>query len=247
MKYRDLIFDLYGTLVDIHTDSTLPEVWEKLAIFYGFYGAHYTGEELRKTFREITAELNVHAGQAYECFPELQFEEIFKALFEKKGIYEDRDELALHAAQVFRILSMEYLKLYPGVKEALKALKKDGHRLWLLTNAQRAFTAYELRALDLEACFDGIYISSDYGCRKPDRRFFEALIDGRGLKTTECLMIGNDMTNDIKGAANMGIDTMYIHSNLSPRADEKGTQNYWMEGADWNEILKELQKICKSE
>ena len=27
MKYTDLIFDLYGTLVDIHTDQTKEEVW----------------------------------------------------------------------------------------------------------------------------------------------------------------------------------------------------------------------------
>ncbi len=33
--YRNCIFDLYGTLVDIHTDEVKPELWEKLALFYG--------------------------------------------------------------------------------------------------------------------------------------------------------------------------------------------------------------------
>ena len=49
MKYRDLIFDLYGTLVDIHTEES-AEVWEKCAIFFGFYGAKYTGKELKAAF-----------------------------------------------------------------------------------------------------------------------------------------------------------------------------------------------------
>ena len=31
MKYTDLIFDLYGTLVDIHTEASAP-VWEKPAL-----------------------------------------------------------------------------------------------------------------------------------------------------------------------------------------------------------------------
>lgn len=35
MDYDTYVFDLYGTLVDIHTDEELPMVWEKLALFYG--------------------------------------------------------------------------------------------------------------------------------------------------------------------------------------------------------------------
>ena len=41
MRYTDLIFDLYGTLVDIHTEET-ETVWEKTSILFGFYGADYT-------------------------------------------------------------------------------------------------------------------------------------------------------------------------------------------------------------
>ena len=47
MVYTDLVFDLYGTLVDIHTEEN-DLVWEKTAIFFGFYGAHYSGPELKE-------------------------------------------------------------------------------------------------------------------------------------------------------------------------------------------------------
>ena len=50
MKYTDLIFDLYGTLVDTHTEEGL-DTWERTAIYYGFYGAHYTGQELKNAFQ----------------------------------------------------------------------------------------------------------------------------------------------------------------------------------------------------
>lgn len=50
MTYTDLIFDLYGTLVDIHTEED-DTVWEKTAIYFGFYGAHYTGPELKQAFQ----------------------------------------------------------------------------------------------------------------------------------------------------------------------------------------------------
>ena len=45
LQITDLIFDLYGTLVDIHTDEN-ETVWEKTALYFGFYGAAYTGSEL---------------------------------------------------------------------------------------------------------------------------------------------------------------------------------------------------------
>ena len=35
MTYTDLIFDLYGTLVDIHTEES-AEVWEKTASTLAF-------------------------------------------------------------------------------------------------------------------------------------------------------------------------------------------------------------------
>ena len=37
--YDTCIFDLYGTLVDIRTDENKEELWEKLSLFYAFYGA----------------------------------------------------------------------------------------------------------------------------------------------------------------------------------------------------------------
>ena len=54
MTYRDLVFDLYGTLVDIHTEES-DIVWEKTAIYFGFYGAAYTGPELKRAFRSAMA------------------------------------------------------------------------------------------------------------------------------------------------------------------------------------------------
>ena len=77
MKYTDLIFDLYGTLVDIHTDEN-DLVWEKTALYFGFYGAHYDTDELQQAFREALAAREAKAGQSYECFPDIPFEEVIR-------------------------------------------------------------------------------------------------------------------------------------------------------------------------
>ena len=249
MKYTDLIFDLYGTLVDIHTEED-DTVWEKTAIFFGFYGAHYTGPGLKAAFRTAMSRREAQAGQSYEMFPDIPFELVMAELFRDRGITENADMLGIQAAQLFRISSIEYVKLYPHVLEALAMLRRKGYRLWLLSNAQRVFTAYELRHLGLGEQLDGIYISSDYRCRKPDIRFYQALLEEQGLNPETCLMIGNDRETDIAGAVNAGLDTLYMHTELTPRDQAEANpvlrpdvapencRHFEFEGDDWQELGK---------
>ena len=249
MKYTDLVFDLYGTLVDIHTEEN-SEVWERTAIYFGFYGARYTGAELKAAFEKSIAQREAVAGQSYECFPDIPFEEVMAELFRNEGITENAAELGRNAAQLFRILSIEYIRLYPGVLEALAFLRKKGFRLWLLSNAQAIFTAYELRHLGLGEQFDGIYLSSDYGCRKPDQRFYQALMDDRKLDVSRCLMIGNDRDTDIAGAKAAGMATLYMHTALTPSEQAEadpallpGTaaqdcRHFEYEGWDWDVLSR---------
>ena len=248
MKYTDLVFDLYGTLVDIHTEED-DRVWEKTAFYFGFYGASYTGPELKSAFQNAMRAREVKAGQSYECFPDLPFEETMADLFRAKGVTENADTLGINAAQLFRISSLDYIKLYPHALEALAKLRKAGYRLWLLSNAQAIFTAYELRLLGLGDQLDGIYLSSNYKCRKPDLRFYQALIDERHLDVSKTMMIGNDRQTDIAGAKAAGMATLYMHTDLTPRdqaeADEAKAigitdgREYEFEGDDW-ETLCEL-------
>lgn len=249
MRYTDLVFDLYGTLVDIHTEET-AEVWQKTAIFFGFYGARYTGEALCDAFRAAMAREEAKAGHAYECFPDIPCEGVFADLFRQKGVFENADLLGVQAAQLMRIASMEYIRLYPHALESLQRLKEAGCRLWLLSNAQRVFTAYELRYLGLQDSFDGIYISSDFKCRKPDLRFFRALLEEQALTPEHCLMIGNDRDTDIAGAMAAGMDTLYMHTGITPpdqaAADTsllpgkapQGSRHYEFEGSDWQALCE---------
>lgn len=251
MKYTDLIFDLYGTLLDIHTEEN-ESVWEKTAIYFGFYGASFTGQELKKSFKSLMKSYESNEGQNYECFPDIPFEEVMAQLFRAKGIEQNANTLGVNASQLFRILSIEYIKLYPNVIDALKLLRKKGYRLWLLSNAQRVFTEYELRYVGLLEQFDGIYISSDHRCRKPDERFFKALLNKQNLNPNTCLMIGNDRETDILGAKKLGISTLYMHTNLTPLNQACADLNllptnavtscshYEYEGSNWMELVKLL-------
>ncbi|MBR2422235.1 MAG: HAD family hydrolase [Oscillospiraceae bacterium] len=242
--YTDFIFDLYGTLVDVHTEES-PQVWEKTALYFGYYGAHYTAESLREAFEKEIRNRKAIAGQSYECFPDIPFHQVMADLFRAKGIWENADSLGVQAAQLFRICSTEYIRLYPEVLDSLRSLRQKGYRLWLLSNAQEVFTRYELYHLGLSDIFDAIYISSQFGYRKPDVRFFKALIEEQKLDPKTCLMIGNDRDTDIAGAKSAGLDTFYMHTALTPAhqapADPHNPMEF--EGDDWEQVIKILCKL----
>lgn len=250
MRYDTYVFDLYGTLVDIHTDEEKLEVWQKLALFYGYYHASYEPEELKGAFRRQIAEQEADMRRerqsalgrepdTHEAAPEIALEEVFLKLFRQKGVVAD-EELAIHAGQFFRILTTERLRLYEGAEELLNALKQAGGRLYLLSNAQRIFTEYELHALGIAPYFEDILISSSYGVKKPDRRFFQVLIDKHHIDASKAVMIGNDMDCDIRGAKQAGLSTFYVHSNLSPEWKGKPDADEMLLYMDMGEIRRRL-------
>ena len=62
---------------------------------------------------------------AHEASPEIHIEDVFEKLYEEKGVNPTK-ELPVHTGQFFRVMSTEYIKLYPGTKEMLKELKVAG-------------------------------------------------------------------------------------------------------------------------
>lgn len=250
MKYETYIFDLYGTLVDIHTEEEEKCVWEKLALFYGYYDAVYDAAELKRDFKRLVQEkenkmrrelphIASKKADAHEAFPEVPIEEIFLELFRQKGAAAD-ETLAIHAGQFFRILTTEYIRLYQGAEELLSSIKQAGGKLYLLSNAQRIFTEYELHTLGIAKYFDDIFISSSCGVKKPDSRFFEMLLKKHKIDTKSAVMIGNDAVSDIFGAKQAGLSTFYIHSNISPELTKEVEADDVLLRMDLAEVKKRL-------
>lgn len=210
---KNIIFDLYGTLIDTHTCEDDPAVWRQLCAYYARHGIIYTADGLRANYRKLVDAALQAQRQKGIRFPDIQILDVFAAL--------GTAETASEAAWEFRRASTEYIQLYDGVPEMLTALKSAGARLFVLSNAQRAFTYPELCELGIAAhYFDDISISSDFGAGKPDPAFYRQLLERNHLMPGESLMVGNDSVCDILAARRMGLHTCYVRSNLSPREDK---------------------------
>lgn len=237
--YKNYIFDLYGTLVDINTDEESFEFWYKLSLFYSFKGAKYTPEDLKITYDSKVKKLQESFTNT--IYPDFPLEKIFKELYEDKAVVPS-DELIEDTAHVFRTLSIKYLKLYDGAIELLRCLKESGKKIYLLSNAQRIFTSYEMRVLDIEKYFDDIFFSSDYNICKPEKTFFDALLTKHNINVNESIMIGNDSICDIDGAKSVGLSSLYIHSNLSPEITGHVDSTYTLMDMNLRNVIKTIIK-----
>ncbi|MBQ9262830.1 MAG: HAD family hydrolase [Clostridia bacterium] len=219
--YQHFIFDLYGTLADIHTDEEDPRLWEQLAWYLNFRGVPVHPDALQQDYLRLCGIYQNKKDTALIKHGvhgpgEMDIRKVWKKLLKKHGADASKEAIE-DICRLFRALSIRKLALFDGAAEVLHALREQRKSVFLLTNAQAVFTAPELRYLGIVDAFDGILISSDAGVKKPSPSFFDLLMKQHRLAPSECLMIGNDDLCDCRGAALCGIDSLYLQTEQSPR------------------------------
>jgi FMN phosphatase YigB (HAD superfamily) len=68
--------------------------------------------------------------------------------------------------------------------------------------------------------FDGVIVSGVVGVEKPDPRIFEETPRVSGMGRESAIHVGNDPTSDIRGAAEVGIDTVLVDCKSNLEAPE---------------------------
>lgn len=173
--------------------------------------------------------------EAAEKVAEPDLTEVFAELYHQKGAACDRAQARLTAV-MFRTISRSKLCLYDGVTDFLTKLREKGKGVYLLSNAQSDFTRPELDKLGLIPYFDGVFISSEEGVKKPSPQFFCRLLEKYGLDPATCVMVGNDETSDIAGAKAAGMDCLYIHTEISPAVNGEVNADYLVMDGDFHKV-----------
>jgi putative hydrolase of the HAD superfamily len=230
MTIKGLLFDLYGTLIDIETDEGMEETYRSISHFLNYHGIYLHRWEVKDRYYEIMKQQKEERDEKY---PEIDVEAIWNTLLRQEGmdISPACQELATTLAQLYRGISRKRLQLYPGVKEALDELRSE-YPLALVSDAQPCFAIPEIKAVGLEGYFEPVVISAYYGFRKPDPRLTEKALDSMKLLPSEVIYIGNDMYRDIYGAKRLGIKTIFFDSNQGQKSYEDVNPDYYIVGFD---------------
>lgn len=224
MTIKGIIFDLYGTLIDIDTDENLEEIYRGISHLLTYNGIDLTPQEVRSRYWEL---LKLQKTQSREEHHEMDVVAIWDAFLKNGGMTDEaaRRSLTVTLSQLFRGISRKRLLLYPEVKRILASLQPV-YRLALVSDAQVCFALPEIRAVGLKEYFDPVIISSNFGFRKPDTRLYQKALSSMNLDPSEAIFVGNDMYRDIFGAQRAGLKTIFFESNQGAKTHEGVTPDF---------------------
>jgi len=202
---RGLLFDLYGTLLEIGE----PVFQERLPRIEGISRRDWV------EFQRDTLLVRPYASR--EAFVE--------AIFERFGG---------GTAELTRILSglldRELASVAPvaGAKSVLSFLKRRGLRLALITNSASPYRE-PLDRLGLAELFDSVHFSCDAGARKPAETLYLEALRAIDLEADEAMMIGDSFANDVRAPETLGIRGLLVGTSARTRAVPRLADLGWLD------------------
>lgn len=96
--------------------------------------------------------------------------------------------------------------LYPDALPCLAALRAAGYRVGLAGNQNAALEEWTRASLPAD-----VYGSSaSWGVRKPDRRFFERVVEEAGADAGRVAYVGDRADNDVRPAVALGLVAVHL-------------------------------------
>lgn len=228
MKYKFLLFDADGTLLDFHKS-------EQMALLH--------------TFEKHKIPFNEHVKEVYEIINHdlwKRFEkgEIdkhtvlytrFVKLFEELDIQED----GIAFEDKYQKALGEGAYLLDDAYAVIKELAQE-FQLYIVTNGVSATQYSRLEETGLRKFVKDVFVSEDVGYQKPQIAYFDYVFQHiPRFDKSQALIIGDSLTSDIKGGIHAGIDTCWYHTT-----NEKAPKEYDITYEIHD--LKELIKIVKA-
>ena len=80
------------------------------------------------------------------------------------------------------------------------------HRLYIVTNAVASVQRSRLEGSAIASYISGAFISEEAGASKPSAAYFDYVFSHiDGITRDNCLLVGDSLSSDIRGANNAGI------------------------------------------
>lgn len=195
-KYTTILWDLDQTILDFNKsmDYAIRISFEKLGLtitddIVARYAVINDSYWKRLELGEVTKE-EVLLGR-------------FRTLFEELGItqYQAEDIAGYYQDQLGSVAFF-----LDDADKVICRLKKEGYQQYILTNGVNRTQAQKMKISGLDQIMDGVFVSELLGYPKPMKEYYDACFAKlKGIGREECLIVGDSLTSDIKGANNAGI------------------------------------------
>lgn len=207
-----ILFDFYGTLMDVHTDERQQVVWKTLAGYLRYAGVFVEANTLAETYFSAVKQA---LSSSPEKHPDIRIREVLRQVLQRLD-YNGHDAIDVEFARLLRSLSIQRLELFPDTLSTLQTLRRT-YKLGLVSDAQREFIDPEIQMARVESFWDVRVVSSDFGYRKPDARLFRHALDALGAAAEETIYVGDNTPLDVRGAHNANLFAVLIDRDGSYR------------------------------
>lgn len=133
----------------------------------------------------------------------------FRTLFEEFGISHIKPEE--FNADYQKELGNVFFYM-EGAEELVVLLRKKGYRQYVMTNGVNSTQESKMRRSGLDRIMDGVFVSELIGYPKPQKEFYDACFAALpDVEREECIMVGDSLTSDMRGAENAGIASCWFN------------------------------------
>jgi pyrophosphatase PpaX len=202
-KYRAILFDLDGTLVDS---------LELILSSYRHTMSRHLGREMpdEEWLNTMGKPLRIQL-QGFADTPE-QLEAMFQTYI-------------AHNEANHRLL----IQPFPGVKETVTALKQAGFKLAVVTSKIRDHALRELRTVELEGLFDGLVTASDVQRPKPDAQPVALALQSIEVAAAEALVVGDSLYDLLSARAANVNSAAALWGPFDRIHLARGKPQYWLD------------------
>lgn len=213
LPIRAVIFDFIGTLVNVKGYSL--EV-SKMKLYEAIVDAGF------KVSHKEFLDAYTQAHEKYRVVRYQKLVEVTNAVWISEALNtlgfktDPEDSRIKTAVNIFFEDYVASLRLRRCAKQTLQRLSEN-HKLGLISNFTYAPVIYAgIRKVGINHFFDVILVSEAVGWRKPHVKIFEEALKRLGVKAEETLYVGDSPDEDIKGAKQLGMKTVFVVSQFYP-------------------------------
>ncbi|MBQ3528684.1 MAG: YjjG family noncanonical pyrimidine nucleotidase [Clostridia bacterium] len=204
--YKYLLFDADNTLLDFDL-AEAQALKETLSLCpLGF------NDEIHKRYHVIN-DLEWKKLERGETTREKLRIDRFANLYNEFGM--DGERYGSSTADIYTERLSKQGQLIDGAEEVLRTLSKK-YRCFIVTNGITEVQRSRMDKTPLLQFIEHSFISQEMGCAKPSRVFFDKVMEHIGDDDISAyLIIGDSLTSDIKGAYDIGMDSVWYSNGKS--------------------------------
>lgn len=209
---KAVIFDYYNTLLRYKSVENNIEIWKILMEIIKLVEQDFsvTAKKLRTLYKEEYEKELRDCQNKRGIYAEISLERVWKAVLIKVGMEEDTAEKrAGKILMIYRACAEREKEIFPNVKSELLALKEQGIKLLLLSNAQTCFIEAEFPE-EIREIFDVVLISQELGIKKPSPEVFQLAFEKLEAKPKDIVYVGDSAEDDMIPAGKLGCHCIMI-------------------------------------